>query len=292
MLRSTITENWNAAVDEIFKPLSLKPNCPVDLPSEILRVFTPTKRRSGPTTSSEGELTDIITPTPEQIAACANDKKKAISLLRKVDEHFPDEKHAIKKIEEVNEICVEYVDQEFANFYFGRVQNFLSKHCQYYRITEPFHITPNITGMYVRLATELRKICERDPHLCELLDDFEDSLGDMKFGVKPVRIKTSIQKQLNLLEGMGRKHPHRKKAQTLGELCDELKTWPDPVVQKTVQGFYGFANDFAGVRHAGSGKRNRKIDNRDLVALTCALMGLTPYLTESMDFKHIVLGEH
>jgi len=292
MLRSTITDNWSAAVDEIFKPLSLQSNCPIDLPSEILRVFTPTQRRTGPTTSSDGELTDIVTPTPEQIADCAADKNKAINLLRKASENFPNERFAIKKIEEVNDVCLEYADQEFANYYFKRVQKFIANHCLYYRITEPFHITPNITGMYVRLAMELRKVCDRDPHLCELLDDFEDSLGDMKFGVKAVRIKTSVQKQLNLLEGIGRKHPHQNKAQSLGELCDELKTWPDPKVQKTVQSFYSFANDFAGLRHSGSGKRNRQIDNRDLVALTCALMGLTPYLTESMNFDHIVLGEH
>jgi len=288
MLDQGITDNWTDFVDEVVRPIVLKPSCPDEVPSEILRLFIPS-RTAGVVTSSEINPFESKFPSPEKIAESSADKKIALKLLKGIGSEL-DEKFAIKKIEETNELLIDYDLDGFPDLLFKRTETFLSKNCPCYRIATPFHITPNITGMYVRLAQELRKICLSDSELSELLDDFEDSLGDMKFGIKASRIKTSIQKQMNLLEGIGKKHSHCKTSQSLGEICDEIKTWPDPKVRQTVKELYSFSNDFIGVRHSGS-KKSRPLQDRDLVALTCALLGFSPYLTDSMDYQKIVLGE-
>jgi hypothetical protein len=67
-----------------------------------------------------------------------------------------------------------------------------------------------------------------DPHLHQLMRDFEEAVRDLRADSSPNRIKTCIQKQMNLLEAIGQLCP-TVTGNTLGQICDQLGTLPNSV---------------------------------------------------------------
>jgi len=58
----------------------------------------------------------------------------------------------------------------------------------------------------------------QDGHLDGLMKDFEESVRDLRLDCSDRRIKTCIQKQVNLLEAIGRTQP-KVTRKTLGAIC-------------------------------------------------------------------------
>ena len=93
------------------------------------------------------------------------------------------------------------------------------------------------------------------------------------------RIKTCIQKQVNLLEAIGRACPGVTQT-TLGGICDQVNTWPHQKIKEAMKNLYGFASDYPGIRHSGTpANAVRTIDMRDMIAISILLAGFTPYLS-------------
>ena len=134
----------------------------------------------------------------------------------------------------------------------------------------------------------LRAVARSDAHLNQLLLDFEDAVRDLRGDNSPNRIKTCIQKQVNLLEAIGRLNP-TVNGNSLGRICDQLSALPDPVwphdkVREAMKDLYSFACDYPGIRHGGTpGSARRNIEMRDMVAISILLAGFTPYLSHQVD---------
>jgi hypothetical protein len=121
------------------------------------------------------------------------------------------------------------------------------------------------------------------------MKDFENAIRDLRHGCSDDRIKTCIQKQVNLLEALGRKYPGVT-ATTFGAICEELGTWPHDKVKEAIKSLYTFTCDYPGIRHAGTPSNSKlDIDMRDMVAVTIFLIGISPYLTDQVD-ANIVYG--
>ena len=81
-----------------------------------------------------------------------------------------------------------------------------------------------------------------DQHLTNLLHAFEESIRELRSGTTDVRIKTCIQRQMNLLEAFG-SECKGVTGDTLGKICDQVGTWPHAEVKKAVKSLYSFASE-------------------------------------------------
>jgi len=119
-----------------------------------------------------------------------------------------------------------------------------------------------------------------------LLAGFVDKFSlryDLRHDCSDGRIKTCIQKQVNLLEAIGRTAPGVT-GTTLGTICNQAGTWPHDKLKEAMKDLYGFASDYPGIRHGGTpANARRAVDMRDMVAMSILLAGFTPYLAAQLD---------
>jgi hypothetical protein len=123
-----------------------------------------------------------------------------------------------------------------------------------------------------------------------LMKEFENAIRDLRTDCSDGRIKTCIQKQMNLLEAIGRECAGVT-GTTLGTICNQIGTWPHEKVKEAMKSLYGFASDYPGIRHGGTpASALRAIEMRDLVAMSVLLAGLTPYLSDAINADHVYRG--
>ncbi|MBZ0262047.1 MAG: hypothetical protein K8F90_15790 [Hyphomicrobiales bacterium] len=142
---------------------------------------------------------------------------------------------------------------------------------------------------------EVKALTRADAHLHQLMGEFEEAIRDLRTDSSSGRIKTCIQKQVNLIEAIGIICP-TVTANTLGQICDQLgalpnSVWPHDKVRDAMKSLYGFASDYPGIRHAGTpASARRDIEMKDLVAITVLLAGFTPYLSHQVDSNIVYRG--
>jgi hypothetical protein len=164
-----------------------------------------------------------------------------------------------------------------------------------YDLRRPFTLHTTLTGVFAKLVTELKAITKADAHLHQLMGEFEESVRDLRIDTTSARIKTCIQRQVNLLEAIG-KHCPVVTVNTLGQICDQLGTlpnvvWPHDKVRDAMKDLYKFASDYPGIRHGGTpANARRDIEMRDMVAISVLLAGFTPYLSHQVDSNVVYKG--
>lgn len=174
-------------------------------------------------------------------------------------------------------------DDALTNRYFNLLAAFIEKFSLRYDLRRPCTLCPTLTGVFASLMGDLRTIAGQDAHLDNLMKDFEESIRDLRIDCSGSRIKTSIQKQVNLLEALGRTYPGVKR-KTLSAISRQLKNWPHDEVMLALQSMYTFTCDYPGIRHGGTPSNARRmVDMRDMVAVSILLAGFAPYLTHSIN---------
>ena len=152
------------------------------------------------------------------------------------------------------------------------------------------HDCPRHHGYSIQKVRDLRALSSQDPHLDVLMKDFENAVRDLRQGCSEGRIKTSIQKQVNLLEAIGRAFPGVT-GTTLGAICDQVGTWPHEKLKAAMKDLYGFASDYPGIRHGGTpASALRAVDMRDMVAMSILLAGFIPYLSNGLNADVVYRG--
>jgi hypothetical protein len=123
--------------------------------------------------------------------------------------------------------------------------------------------------------------------------EFEESIRELGKSPSSGKIKTCIQKQVNLLEATGRNCQNvRVGTNTLGQICNEVGTFPHDALKESIKNVYKFASDYPGIRHGGTpSSAIREIDMRDLISVCVLLAGFSPYLTEPFD-SNVIYGRH
>lgn len=180
-------------------------------------------------------------------------------------------------------------DDSLTNRYFNLLGAFIEKFSLRYDLRRPCILCPTLPGVFASLVRDLRAVTAADPHLDALMKDFENSVRDLRHDGSDGRIKTCIQKQVNLVEAIGRSFPGVT-GSTLGKICDQVGTWPHEKLKAAMKELYGFASDYPGIRHGGTpASALRPVDMRDMVAVSVLLTGFTPYL-ESQFSADVVFG--
>jgi len=174
-------------------------------------------------------------------------------------------------------------DDSLTNHYYNLMAAFIDKFSLRYDLRRPCTLCPTLPGIFASLVCDLRTITCNDPHLDGLMKDFEESIRDLRIDCTEHRIKTCIQKQINLLEALARTYP-RVRRKTLSAISHQINSWPHEDVRAALQSLYGFTCDYPGIRHAGTAANAlRAINMRDLVAMVILLAGFTPYLSNALN---------
>ena len=179
---------------------------------------------------------------------------------------------------------------ELSNRYFSLLSGFIDKFSLRYDLRRPCILCPTVPGIFASLVRDLRALTNQDPHLKMLMSEFEDAVRDLRHEGSDRRIKTCIQKQMNLLEAIGRAAPGVTE-NTLGAICNQVGTWPHEKLKEAMKNLYGFASDYPGIRHGGTPESAlRAVDMRDMVAMSILLVGFTPYLAHGLNPDVIFRG--
>jgi hypothetical protein len=192
--------------------------------------------------------------------------------------------------ESAHEALEELGGDELSNRYFNLLERFIDKFSLRYDLRRPCTLCPTLSGVFASLVRDLRALTSQDPHLDALMKDYEDAVRDLRYGCTDGRIRTCIGKQFMLLEGIGGVAPGVSKG-TLGDMCDQLESWPHPTIKEALKKLYGFASDYPGIRHGKHAKGAlRRIEMRDMVAMSILLTGFTPYLESRLSAEAIFGG--
>ncbi|MGW6374729.1 hypothetical protein ACWFRB_01525 [Rhodococcus sp. NPDC055112] len=256
-------------IQEVWLPLSSSDDSPDDLYCELYREV------SGYLVHhvDEGDFASVV----------ADRLLSQDAFISTSSGDFSGEESAARFLSAVWGVLDDSFETDVARTYCGLLNSFIDRHNLRYSVDEFGRLYPSLEGLFVGALGDLRSTARLDSHLESLMVDLEQSLFDLSTGESDGRIRTCIQKQMNLLEALGQTHP-KSKGSTLGKICDELDSWPHAKVRDAMKNLYGFASDYPGIRHGGTpGNALRRMDMRDLISLSICILGFTPYLSSNFD---------
>jgi hypothetical protein len=219
-MRGEFLPVWSETWRDIWSPLARHADAPVDLFSELYR-----------------ELTEVLVavPTPEALADVVTNPDRARATFRRTKlPSLRGERAVVEFIERAHGVVVDLGGDPLANRYFLLVEAFLTKFSLRYDLRRPCTLHVTLSGVFARMMRELKEGAQRDAEIQPIYLDFEEAIRDLKADPSERNIKTCIQKQVNLLEALGQKCPSVT-SNTLGRICDEVKTWPHAQVREAMQ---------------------------------------------------------
>lgn len=275
-MRGEFVGVWSETWREIWLPLIDHDDVPEDIFCELYRMLAPALKAE----PSVEDLADII-DSPAQSRE-AFEKTSASDIAG--------ERALVTFFETAHSALDELVGDELSNRYFNLLADFIDKFSLRYDLRRPCTLCPTVPGLFASLVRDLRVLTSQDAHLDVLMKEFENAVRDLRHDCSDGRIKTCIQKQVNLVEAIGRTAPGVT-ATTLGAICNQVGTWPHEKMKEAMKELYGFASDYPGIRHGGSpAKALRAIDMRDMVAMSTLLFGFAPYLENRLSASDIFGG--
>lgn len=267
---------WLETRVEIWDRLALVDGAPNDLYCELFRASSVALKRP-----EEQQDYAVWQVKYEETLGNPELSKSAFHELSVVD--FKGERAICKFMEDAYEFLDDLDGDVLTIPYIELLTEFISKYNLRYQVLSPCKIIPTLGGIFSSLVQDLDVYARDDEHLSDLLTSFQRSIQDLHAGASEERIKTCIQRQMNLLEGIAKKAPGVTKGDLSG-MCGQLSSWPHSNVRSAISNLYTFASDYPGIRHGGrQASRLRAIDARDLIALSVALTGFIPYLTDAID---------
>lgn len=267
---------WSETWREIWTPLIDQGDVPDDIFCELYRELAPALK---------------VRPSVEDLADVIDNPVQSRQTFEKTSaDDIAGERALVAFLEAAHPVLDDLSGDALSNRYFNLLAGFIDKFSLRYDLRRPCSLCPTLPGVFASLVRELRAVTSRDAHLDALMKDFEDAIRDLRIDCSDRRIKTCIQKQVNLLEAIGRIQP-RITRKTLGAICNQIRSWPHDEVKEAIQSLYGFASDYPGIRHGGTpANARRAIDMRDMVAMSILLAGFTPYLTDLLNADVVYRG--
>lgn len=267
---------WSETWREIWRPLIDHEGVPEDIFCELYRELA----RALKDKPSVEALADII-DSPVQ-------SREAFEKTGAND--FAGEPALVAFLEAAHSALDELAGDELSNRYFNLLASFIDKFSLRYDLRRPCTLCPTLPGVFASLVRDLRALASQDAHLDALMKDFENAVRDLRHDCSDGRIKTCIQKQVNLLEAIGRTAPGVT-GTTLGAICNQVGTWPHDKLKEAMRDLYSFASDYPGIRHGGTpANALRAVDMRDMVAMSILLAGFTPYLAAQLNADSVYRG--
>ena len=281
-MRGELIGVWAETWREIWMPLIEQPlaeddeGLQEDIFCELYRALAPALS-SRPSVENLADIIDNPVQSREAFeATTAND--------------LASERVLVDFFEAAHDALEELGGDELTNRYFNLLAAFIDKFSLRYDLRRPCVLCPTLPGVFASLVRDLRALASQDLHLDRLMKEYEDALRDLRFGCTDGRIKTCIGKQFMVLEAIGALDPGVTK-HTLGDMCEQLNSWPHPTIKEALKKLYGFASNYPGIRHGSPEKGAlRTIEMRDMVAMSILLTGFTPYLERRLSADAIYGG--
>ena len=229
--------------------------------------------------------------TAQQVAHIIGNPVEAERVFMSVTaEDLRGERELVSFVEVTFDSLAEFGDDDLSNDYFGRLESVINKYSLRYDLRRPCVLCPTISGVFASLMRDIRIATNADPHLTELMKDFDEAVRDLRQDSTESKIRTCMVKQVNLLEAIGKLAPGVN-ANTIGAICNEVGTWPHEEVKESMKRLYKFTCDYPGIRHAGTpANALRTIEMRDMVSMSIVLVGFLPYLTDLVDPEVVYHG--
>lgn len=276
-MRGEFTEVWPETWREIWLPLTEIGFAPPDIFCELYRELV-------------GAFTDQ--PSIELLADVIDDPMQSWSAFESSAEaKFSSEKALVRFFETAFDVLEDLGGDDLTNGYYGLLSRFIEKYNLGYSLRRPCALSPTLPGIFAELSDALKRFVSGDLHLAALYRAHEEAVRDLRFGATEERIKTCISKQVNLLEAIAATADEVTKL-TLGDMCDQLQSWPHATIRESLKKLYGFASNYPGIRHAGNpASQLRAIEPHDFAALSILMMGYVPYLTSELETNFASLFE-
>src|SRR5438874_7208023 len=264
---------WPETHREIWENLASLESAPNDLYCELYRALASALKSK---------------PTVEELANVIDDAIQAKDAFKSTTvEQIAGERALVEFFEKAHEALDELGADALADRYFDLLKNFVEKFSLRYELCRPCMLRPTIPGIFASLVRDLKAVTSQDPHLDTLMKDYEDAVRDLRADRSDGRIRTCMVKQVNLLEAIGSQFPGVS-ANTFGQICDQVGTWPHSSVRDALKDLYKFTCNYPGIRHAGTpANAIRAIEMRDMIAMSILLAGFMPYLTDGFDADSI-----
>jgi hypothetical protein len=267
---------WSETWREIWLPLIDHEGVPADIFCELYRALAPALK-SHPSVEALADIIDDAEQSREAFEGTGASE-------------FAGERALVTFLEAAHSALDELAGDELSNRYFNLVEVFVDKFSLRYDLRRPCTLCPTLPGLFASLVRDLRVLTGRDVHLDPLMKEFENAVRDLRHDCSDGRIKTCIQKQVNLLEAIGRTTPGVTETELSG-ICNQVTTWPHGAIKAALKNLYGFASDYPGIRHGGNPAGVlRNVDMRDMVALSILLAGFSPYLSSALDTDLVYRG--
>lgn len=275
---------WSETWREIWGPLTEQPlhdddrGIQEDIFCELYRALAGDPKKPGAlrTTPSVQSIADILDDPMQSRVAFAGITVNELAGEREVVGFF----------EAAHDALEEFGGDSLSNRYFNLLAAFIEKFSLRYDLRRPCTLCPTLPGLVTNLVQQIRVTSHSDPHLTKLNDEFEESLRDLRLGRTETRIKSFLTKQFILVEGIANKC-NGTTGETLGQRCSQAP-WPHPTLKAAAGNLYGFRSDYPGLGHAGNPKAVvRDLDDRELVGVSCMLLGVLPYLDSSINLDRM-----
>lgn len=274
-MRGSLLPVWSRTWREVWSPLARHAAAPEDLFCELYRALVPALKQI----PENAALADIVDDIPAS--------RRAFQRVSATD--FRSEASLLGFLQNAHAVLDDLAGDALANAYYNRLTTFVELFNLRYELRRPCRLYPTLPGVFAHLLHDLRDHTRDHPHLHTLQRDFDEAFRDLHDRGGEGRIKTCLQKQVNLLEALGRSNPQVKEY-TLSAICDELN-WPHRKVREALKNLYSFTCDYPGIRHAGKpGSVEGNLGMREMLALCILFAGFTPYLTNRLDTDAILQG--
>lgn len=273
-MRGSLLAIWSRTGCELWGPLARV--APGDFYCELYRALVPCLKAPPELTA----LAAIIDDPPAS--------RRAFQRVRA--EHLQGEAALLGFLQGLIDVLAELGGEALANAYYNRLAGLIDTYNLHYDLRRPCRLYPTLPGAFAQLLQQLRRNCADHAALHTLLRDFDEAFRDLHDRPSEGRIKTCLQKQVNLLEALGRDLPYVKEY-ALSSICEEIAHWPHRKVREALKNLYGFTCDYPGLRHGGKpGSVLGELGMRDMLALCILFVGFTPYLSRRIDADAILPG--
>jgi hypothetical protein len=275
-VRGEFIRVWSETSREIWEQLAAQEAAPDDIYCELYRTLSFALKKK---------------PTLEELANIIDNSAQAKEAFQNIHAgELASERALVEFFEKAHEALDDLAGDALANPYFNLLTAFIEKFSLRYDLRRPCMLCPTLPGVFTSLVRDLKAATSQDAHLDGLMKDYENAIRDLRTDCSDSRFRTCMVKQVNLLEAMGSRFPGVT-ATTVGQICDQVGTWPHAKVKESMQNLYKFTCNYPGIRHGGTPTSAlRAIDMRDMVAMSILLAGFMPYLTDQLDASAIYRG--
>lgn len=269
----SFTECWKYAWADLWSVLARSRRAPVDLFVQLYR-----------------EATDFLEnePTYQMLELAANDANHAQQAFEAIrGEDFGSEISIVQFMESAFGTLGELDVPRFEKLYAHLVRRFIRKYNLKYRVDRPFRLRLILPGVFAEFYDSLSRANRADPHLLQLMNNFESAFGSYARTREEHSLTASITNAFIYAEGLAGKTLGEDN--TLGQLCDCLQCWPHATVRESLKKLYGFRNHYPGLGHAGNriGKL-RDLQPRDAVVVSLLILAFSGYLTDEVRIDEIL----